>query len=572
MAASKPQARTAPRSPWIEWCTQRPAWLLALATVLILLPFIRKPFNIDDPLFVWVAQHIQAHPGNPYGFNVNWYGYDWPLWDITKNPPLACYYLAAVGSLFGWSEIALHVALLLPAIAVVIGTFRLARRLCQRPLLAAFLALFTPVFLVSATTVMCDVLMLAFWIWALVFWVEGTERKRPAYFALAVLMMTLAALTKYFGACVIPLAIVWSIGRKRPVKEWLGWLAFPIVVLIAYQFATRALYGHGLLADAGKYATAIHQSSILLNLKSLLAALTFTGGCVAVMTLLTPFLWSRRELLIGAIISLAVAAILLLAIKSTFSIQPGVGEILQILLWTAGGISLMALTLTDLYRRRNADSILLACWMLGTFIFTAFFNWIVNGRSLLPLIIPAAILVARRLEQRADAGLKLPGSILITPILAGALLAIWVAASDYSLAVASRVAARAVQTAYGNDTHRLWFEGHWGFQYYMEKYGHTALDLQNLQLTEGDRVALPSDNSNVYALKERMVELETFSIPSVGWLTTLNEETGAGFYASMWGPLPFAFGRVPQQTVTVFAYDPTGEIQKAASEKSPTKK
>jgi len=78
---------------------------------------------------------------------------------------------------------------------------------------------------------------------------------------------------------------------------------------------------------------------------------------------------------------------------------------------------------------------------------------------------------------------------------------------------------------------------------------------------------MPSDNSNVYTLKEPVAELETFSIPGGGWLTTMNKQTGAGFYASMWRPLPFAFGLVPEQTVTIFAYDPSGEIQKAASQK-----
>ena len=76
-------------------------------------------------------------------------------------------------------------------------------------------------------------------------------------------------------------------------------LAIPVLALVGYQFATRALYGHGLLADAGVYATAIHQSSILLNFKSVLAALAFTGGCLAVVTFFAPLLWSGRQLLIG---------------------------------------------------------------------------------------------------------------------------------------------------------------------------------------------------------------------------------------------------------------------------------
>lgn len=568
MAASKPQARAVPHSVWMDRLAQRPAWLLAIATVVALLPFIGKPFNIDDPFYVWIAQHIPSHPLDPYGFNVNWYGYDWPLWDINKNPPLVCYYLAAFGSVFGWSEPVLHGAMLLPAIAVVLGAYRLAKHFCKRPLLAAFLALFTPVFLVSATTVMCDVLMFAFWTWSLVFWIEGAERKRPGYFALAAVLMALAALSKYFGACVIPLVIAWSVARKQPVKEWLGWLAIPVAVLIAYQLATRALYGHGLLTAAGNYAATSHQSSILLSFKSLPAALTFTGGCLAVITFFAPFLWPRRQLLLGVIVSIVVTVILFLSTTSTFSIKPSALELVQILFWSVGGISLLALAITDLYRRRDADSLLLVCWVLGTFIFSAFLNWIVSGRSLLPLAIPAAILVVRRLEQRKNSGTTFSPIAVFAPTAVGALLAIWVTAADYSFAAAPQIAAHAIHSAYANDSHRLWFEGHWGFQYYMEKKGATALDLQHLHLNQGDHIAMPSDNSNVYELKEPVAELETFSIPGGGWLTTMNKEIGAGFYASLWGPLPFAFGQVPQQTVTIFAYDPSGEIQKANSQKS----
>ena len=416
-------------------------------------------------------------------------------------------------------------------------------------------------------------MMLAFWVWAVVFWIEGTERKRPGLFAVAALFISLAALTKYFGACVIPLVAAWSIARKRPLKEWLAWLAIPIAVLIAYQMATRALYGHGLLADAGKYAAAVHQPSIISNLKLILTGLTFTGGCLAMVTFFAPFLWPRRELLIGTAASLVVAAILFVAIRGTFSTPPNAGQIAQILFWALGGISLLALTVTDLYRRRDADSLLLACWVLGTFVFTAFFNWSVNGRSILPMAIPAGILVARRLEQRAASGVKFSTATLLAPGLLGALLAVWVTLADYSVAVAPQTAARVVHSAYGVDSHRLWFGGHWGFQYYLQKYGATPLDLSHPQFTQGDYIAMPSDNSNVYKLKEPVTEVKTFAVPIHGWLSTMNGESGAGFYASVWGPLPFAFGFIPPQMVTVVAYDPSGEIQKTnstANKKAPS--
>lgn len=143
------------------------AWLLII-TAGCLLPFANKAVHIDDPLFVRAAQQIQKDPINFYGFNMNWWGYTSPMVDNFDSPPLASYYLAVVAGVAGWSEPALHVGFLIPVLAAAWGMFALARRLCGRPFVAALLSVLTPVFLVSASTLMCDVLLLAFWVWSLV--------------------------------------------------------------------------------------------------------------------------------------------------------------------------------------------------------------------------------------------------------------------------------------------------------------------------------------------------------------------------------------------------------------------
>src|SRR5262245_16014098 len=119
-----------------RWFSAHPSTLLILITLGALIPFLGKPFNMDDPLFLWTAKNIQTHPANPYNFVVNWFGTTTPMWEATKNPPLACYYQSLAGSLLGWSEFAIHGALLLPAIAAVLGTYRLARHFCQQPAFA----------------------------------------------------------------------------------------------------------------------------------------------------------------------------------------------------------------------------------------------------------------------------------------------------------------------------------------------------------------------------------------------------------------------------------------------------
>jgi hypothetical protein len=101
---------------------------------------------MDDPLFLWAAKHIQSNPANPYDFNVNWYGSEQPMSAVMENPPLASYYLALVGSVFGLTEVAGHLAFLVPALLAAFATFLLARRFCRDAVLAAAIATFTPVF------------------------------------------------------------------------------------------------------------------------------------------------------------------------------------------------------------------------------------------------------------------------------------------------------------------------------------------------------------------------------------------------------------------------------------------
>ena len=102
------------------------AWVLVALTLLCLLPFSAKAFHIDDPVYLWTAKQIVEHPLNPYGFDINWSNTSLPMWEATPNPPFVCYYAALVGRIAGWSERALHLGFLLPALAAVLGTYRLA--------------------------------------------------------------------------------------------------------------------------------------------------------------------------------------------------------------------------------------------------------------------------------------------------------------------------------------------------------------------------------------------------------------------------------------------------------------
>jgi hypothetical protein len=127
-----------------RWSTKLSLLFLVAMTIGFIAPFANKAFHIDDPLFLWAAKQIQSDPTDPYGFKVTWNFDEMEMSEVTKNPPLTSYYIALVAYWVGWGEKALHLAFLIPAIAVVLGTYVIAQRLCERPVLASLIGLITP--------------------------------------------------------------------------------------------------------------------------------------------------------------------------------------------------------------------------------------------------------------------------------------------------------------------------------------------------------------------------------------------------------------------------------------------
>ena len=177
----------------------------------------------------------------------------------------------------------------------------------------------------------------------------------------------------------------------------MGFLLIPLGVLAAYQWATHALYGKGLVFDAGAYALTERGLSWSAIIPSVLNGLAFTGGCFAVATFLMWWLWRPRAL--AAFVVLGALSVFLV-FKDQPLVSPGgaSGRFLQVQLWlwVVGGISILAMAVEDARRRRDAVSGLLLLWIVGTFAFTVFVNWTVNGRSILPMAPAVGILLARR--------------------------------------------------------------------------------------------------------------------------------------------------------------------------------
>lgn len=536
------------------------AILIAVITIVCLVPFLNKAFHIDDPLFLWVAKHIQWNPLNFYGFTVNWFGPEATMAEATKNPPGACFYIALVGWLFGWSEITMHTAFLVPAAAAAVGTYYLARRLCSRPIPAALAAVLTPAFLVSSTSIMCDTMMLAFWVWAVFLWIKAIETDSLLSLVFAAVLVAICSMTKYFGMSLLPLLAVYALIKKHELGYWTLALLIPVVVLVEYQWLTHSLYGQGLLLDAAVYTTCFHWADGINLLTKGFTGLIFAGGCVITALFCIPFLWSRRVFVGGFILTVALVVGLSFVKsigKASVSSAEGVrwGFLVQVGLMAAGGVCILALAVADLWKFRNAESVLLLLWVYGTFIFAGVINWTVNARSILPMVPAVGILLMRRMDFSNDKAAVRTKSRwrFYLPLVPSALVAIMVCWADYKLADSARSAATAISNKFENSGRAVWFQGHWGFQYYMELEGSKAADLRNPEYSPGDVMILPTNNTNVEALPEKKAyEDEILQFMPCRWLATINRKLGAGFYSDVWGPLPFAVGPVGPEEYYVF--------------------
>lgn len=540
---------------------------LLIIVITCLIPFCNKAFHIDDPLFIWTAKHILAHPIDFYGFSINWYGFEMPFFDVAKNPPLVSYYIAFASLPFGFGEIPLHIAFLIPALAVSLGTYYLAREISTHPLIATIASLLTPAFLVSSTTIMVDVTMLAFWVWSVVLWIWGIKNDKLWILCLSAILAGLSFLSKYYGICLVPLLFCFTLAEKRSLGWWVLPLLIPVAMVGMYDLITHSLYGHHLFLEAILYPQEYRKSTgfELSAQGNAFTGLSFMGGGFIIALLCTPLLWSRRMLLIG-IFAFFVTFAILSATPSIggFSLRGEDGTqrwiiIFQLSLFIITGLVIMILAFNDLYSQRDSKSLLLFLWLLGTFLFSTFLNWTINIRTILPMAPVIGILIVRQFVRYQECNPKLKSIHFIVPLVLGVVISLLVVGADYSLANTARNAAYQINEKYGANRDHLQFTGHWGFQYYMQAFDFKPVDIIDGVLYPDDIIVIPENNSGAGPLMESLNRneiqlLEPIIQKPFSWLSSSNHDIGAGFYWDVIGPLPYAYGGVPDELYAVIKF------------------
>ena len=542
--------------------------LLALTTVLALAPFLGKPVHLDDPMYLWAARRIQSHPLDPYGFTVNWRGWAEPMTTVMQNPPLVSYYLAGTTALFGWSAVALHAAMLPWAVLATVGTAVLAGRFCRRPIWAAVLAVATPAVFVSATTLMCEMPLLTLWVWALVLFDRGSTAASTgrawALLLAAGSVASLAPLAKYPGINLIPLlalAAALSADRRRWLPQAVAVL-MPVLALIAYDRLTAARYGVGLVVDAFRYTHSLDAHSKVGFVGRVVDLLCFIGGGGVAVAGVGLAVWlgrSRRPVLaiVAALLAVAVVGRLAIAPPPPGGVPGWFPHSLfyaELAAMAVAGGAVVGVCFVGLGSPWDRRGLLLLAWAGGVAVFAGFVNWAENVRSIVPMM-PAAAILAVRAADRLGVG-SVPRTLRLSTA-AGVLLAVAVAVADCRFAAADCAAALAVSGAYHaaaaeHRAGRLWFGGHWGFQYYLQPLAGTPIDEHDPVSVYhvGDWVVLCSNNCCTRPPKVPLVAVETLTATRP-WLTTMDESVGAGWYFSAGDRLPFVAGPLPPQAYVI---------------------
>lgn len=546
----------------------RRLWAAMLVPVLLLLPFLNRALHIDDPMFVWVAKQIVREPLNFFGGVLDT-GMDLiPIFEANHNPPATSYYLALIGPLAHWREWALHAAYLVFPALYGWGMFRLAARFTPYPLLTTLETIATPGFLVSASTLMTDVPMVAFYVAGVALWLDGLDQSSARLLVLSAGALTLAALTKYFGLTAVPLLLAYTVLRERRFSARLGYLAIPVIAMGLFQLWHYRLYGEFNIVHAMGLALDTEYRVDETPFARTLLALVFLGGCFLPLAFYAVRWWRPRALAVVV----ALTAFLVLPFTGGYSLaQLSLGStdpfpasiLVNLALMLAAGLLLFGPVGLAL-RKVNADTALLLLWLGGTLLFAIRINHFINARVLLPALPPLALLIFRTRFSTGDAAgesrrLRWAWAGLVPAVA----FSLWLTTVDTLSANHARDAAEQMAAAVNQDDAQVHYYGMWAFQYYMDLNGAKPFGVDDgglggdpqPKMRHGDYLAVfPWGQKKWDKPPKDMVPVEVLTYRQPAFAATFDASTYAGFYSHRHGILPYRLGPVPPEEYGLYQW------------------
>jgi hypothetical protein len=507
-----------------------PAMLIA---VVVFACFRDKAYTIDDTLFLRQAEQLTRDPLHPTAFTLSWRDVPERMSSIMPSGPVMAYLL--LPSVRGGAhERSAHLVVCLMMLVAICFTVRLALRLgfsLEDAALAGLVLASTPAVLAMATTVMPDVPAMAFGVLGVErFFAWRSERRRHQAVA-AALGLALAALARTHL-----LVLVGALGLidRREQKRFLLWAPLGAALLLVW-LGVRITHDPipGALDIAGsarRFMTWRHLDGNLLG---------FACDWVLAMPLGLGWLVLRGRALPWrlSLLLLPAAALLLFTAEQVEW------------LWAAPIAALGALVLVDvlLDARRRGDGLqlVLGVWLLLALPVALYVQ--MAPKYLIASAPAVALLLTRRLANGPRLRVRLAGALVV----GGLILGVAIARADERLANLDRRMASEIIPRLQRQG-KVWFNGHWGFQWYAEKLGAAPLTRTPPLPEPGDFIvsgALGSSDALRSHPARRQLESHRDDEPGGRIMSRCD---GAGFYANSQGYLPWTWGSCELERVEVF--------------------
>jgi len=507
---------------------------LILATIL-LLPFLDKAFTMDDTVFLFEAVQAVNDPLHPTAFDMAWGIEPQRISTIVPTGPVMAWLLVPAILAGGSERVAHGVQILLLWLAIV-ATVALALRLGIASGWAASAGLLlatTPVVLGMAGTAMPDIPAMALGAAGLQQLMAWREDRRARQAILAAFLLGFAALARTHLVLLVGIGVLlvvgdvfsWTAWRAGPWTRWLPLAAAPLVTAAVNVLTQDPAGGTGTIA-----AAAVELSSTRSLAPNLLAFLVHWALALpfAIPWLLLRGRPSPRGIafLVGTMAAAAALVRVAHPDVTPWAIAPIAGL----------GAAALGDVLGDAFRRRDGVQFSLGLWLLVALPAAVYVH--LPSKYLLASAPAAAILVARAMAKAPRLGRPL----LAATTAAGVLLGIAILRADSAFAGMGRTAARALIAPRVAAGQRVWYAGHWGFQWYAERAGARFFPVRPPLPPQGD-VVVASANTDPHIVVWRM----DFLVP-IGVLESrepggrlMDRPSGAGFFSNAWGYLPWSW-------------------------------
>ncbi len=492
---------------------------------------------MDDHYFVEIGQWLKSHPSLPYHFKADDAGLQNPGWEENGfvrmvNPLLHHYFLAFLLKVGGERVWFLRFGVTILSCFSGLFIFGLARRWTPFPFLTTLILLATPAFWLSAPSLLIDPTAAFFFLGALLFFVKAGEENSIPMAVLSGVFMAGAILSKYTAILILPVTFLWWLLKFRELRKrrifLVSW-AIPLTALFLFSWYTAHVYGK-------PHILAASSRMLVPGDAAKLVFFVFLSG-VSVIPLVSWFMNSKwvNLILLGGTVWLA---FLLGSSRGGFTFsQAGL-----ISFWTFSSFAFVAGLLT-MYVRWGWEfpqDYFLVGWLLGFIVMMAFAMPWVAARYYLFALPPLVFLSGKMIKLRwpKQAGIILAGIFVGMMVLSGAL-----AYADYQQAESNRKLIRDLKASGISGGERRFYLGDSFTMSYMKEEGWTPCfpetSLKPGDLVLGRTVTMPLAWFRRIPIEVRLIK--TFDYKGLLPIKVMDYEGSAGFYASVWGALPFSF-------------------------------